>query len=647
MSLRSKLWLVLGALFLVPLVVGVLVLALAVPQVKDDQLRSSLATDQAVVVDELTSQCRGLGQTARLVGFESSASTPTEATAMAVDTGSASYAALLRADGSVIAQAGTPPVQGVAPLALPSCSKGGKASGAVTERVAVAGLPTAAFAVAARRLDSAYLRNLQTSDRLSGQVVLLDGRSVIASTADASTTRKIADAVDGKSGIVTVGGWIARVGPPTTQVPYRVVVTTASGSTSSTTGLFVLILLAGAVVAGVLVTFVARRLTQPMADLAAYAERVARGDLDASIAESEDAEVRRVSEAFKVVQTDLRSNENELEQSRADLRESLERIGKTLTSTHDLDGLLPVVLDAAVVVLHARAGVVLYGGPDQLEVAAVTGLTEAGLVAPVGVAAGRGVLGQVIASGEGVRGTLGSGPTDLHPIDTEPGTGEIVAVPLRSMGNVVGAIALYGRVDGRAFDHDDEDALGTLASQASTAIDNVQLHQEAQRLSTTDALTGLWNFRYLSMSLGREIERSTRFERPLAVLMLDLDHFKQVNDSHGHARGDAVLRELAQRVQEQIREVDTFARYGGEEFVVVLPETTMDGATQLADRICHAVSREPFVTEGEDPLDVTVSVGVAAFPDHGSSAATLMRSADKALYIAKNGGRNRWQVPTS
>jgi diguanylate cyclase (GGDEF)-like protein len=149
------------------------------------------------------------------------------------------------------------------------------------------------------------------------------------------------------------------------------------------------------------------------------------------------------------------------------------------------------------------------------------------------------------------------------------------------------------------------------------------------------------------MSLGREIERSTRFERPLAVLMLDLDHFKQVNDSHGHARGDAVLRELAQRVQEQIREVDTFARYGGEEFVVVLPETTMDGATQLADRICHAVSREPFVTEGEDPLDVTVSVGVAAFPDHGSSAATLMRSADKALYIAKNAGRNRWQVPTS
>jgi diguanylate cyclase (GGDEF)-like protein len=213
------------------------------------------------------------------------------------------------------------------------------------------------------------------------------------------------------------------------------------------------------------------------------------------------------------------------------------------------------------------------------------------------------------------------------------------------MGTVIGVLALYDRNDGRPFDAADEDALGTLAGQASIAIDNVQLHQEAQRLSTTDALTGLWNFRYLSMSLAREIERSTRFDRPLAVLMLDLDHFKSVNDTHGHPRGDTVLRELAHRVQEQIREVDTFARYGGEEFVVVLPETTVEGAAQLAERICVAVHREPFRHDGEEPLDVTVSIGGAAFPEHGSSPATLMRAADKALYVAKAEGRDRWHVP--
>jgi len=166
---------------------------------------------------------------------------------------------------------------------------------------------------------------------------------------------------------------------------------------------------------------------------------------------------------------------------------------------------------------------------------------------------------------------------------------------------VIGVIALYDRLDGRPFEAADEDALRTLAGQASIAVDNVHLHHEAQRLSPTAPRTGLWNFRYLSMSLAREIERSTRFDRPLAVLMLDLDHFKLVNDVHGHARGDSVLRELAHRVQEQIREVDTFARYGGEEFVVVLPETTVEGAAQLAERICQAVRREPFLSEGEPP----------------------------------------------
>jgi diguanylate cyclase (GGDEF)-like protein len=208
---------------------------------------------------------------------------------------------------------------------------------------------------------------------------------------------------------------------------------------------------------------------------------------------------------------------------------------------------------------------------------------------------------------------------------------------------VVGLIELEA-APGRELDRSAADALGALAGQASVAVDNVLLHREAQRLSTTDPLTGLWNFRYLSMSLAREIERATRFRRPLSVLMLDLDHFKAVNDTHGHPRGDAVLRELAARLNEQIREVDVLARYGGEEFVLVLPETTLEGAAVLADRICTAVRREPFGEDGEVPLRLTVSVGVAGFPDHAASAATLVRVADDALYVAKEAGRDRFHV---
>ncbi len=125
--------------------------------------------------------------------------------------------------------------------------------------------------------------------------------------------------------------------------------------------------------------------------------------------------------------------------------------------------------------------------------------------------------------------------------------------------------------------------------------------------------------------------------------MLDIDHFKSINDTYGHPRGDAVLRELASRLLEVKREVDTLARYGGEEFAVILPETGAEGAVMLAERICAVVRREPF-RDGGEPIRVTVSVGVAAFPGHGASPAVLLRTADEALYAAKHGGRDQWRL---
>lgn len=476
-------------------------------------------------------------------------------------------------------------------------------------------------------------------------MVLLDGRRVVVSSLGPRITDVLVQGVAGKSGVVELPGWVASVEEPAGAVPWTVVVTARDPGEGSRTGVVLLVILAAALVAGLLVTLVARGLSQPYTDITEAAEAVARGELDTEIAASPDGGADRLGSAFNQMTDELRRNMVALERSRADLRDSLERIGDTLSSTHDLDGLLQVVLETAVVTLQGRAGVVLHLSADRLQLVGEHGLHEAGLPAPAVVSPGSGVLGRVVATGEGVRGRIGSGPPALEPVPTEPSRGEVLAVPVRSMGNVVGVVALYDRLDGRPFEVADEDALRTLAGQASIAVDNVHLHHEAQRLSTTDPLTGLWNFRYLSMSLAREIERSSRFDRPLAVLMFDLDHFKLVNDTYGHARGDSVLRELAHRVQEQVREVDTFARYGGEEFVVVLPETSVHGAAQLAERICVAVRREPFRAEGEQPLDITVSVGGAAFPDQGSTPATLMRSADRALYVAKDEGRDRWHMP--
>ncbi len=641
MSLRARLWLVLGAVTLIPVLGAIVLLTVVTPRVRADQAVSILATNRAVVVAQLRSNCTLVGLAARGAAFEAGADSPRRAVASVLTQKYADYAAVLGSGGAVVAQAGTPPPAGAD---LVSCSRGTATGPWLAERVPVRGVPGATEVVTAIRLSPAYLGGLRSQDSFEPdvEIAVLAGRRVLAATLDPATARQLASARGDRTGRLSVGRWLVDVAGPSTGVPFIVAVAQPRPHTGLSGGLFAIgLALSGLAGAGVLVTVIARALTRPLDELTEAAQLVATGDLGPRVGGAHSGAVGRLAEAFDKMTTQLRRDRGAVEQSRGDLRDSLERIGDTLKSTHDMDGLLQTVLDAAVVTLQARAGVVLSGAPDQVRLVAQHGLGESASPTPVVVRPGVGVLGTVLSTGRGVTGRL----ADLAPTDTEPADGDILAVPLRSGGAVHGVIALYNRIDGRPFSAIDADAMRTLAGQAVIAIDNVLLHQEAERLSTTDGLTGVWNFRYLSMSLAREIERSSRFHRTLAVLMLDLDHFKAVNDTYGHARGDSVLREIAQRVQEHVREVDIFARYGGEEFVVVLPETTVEGATQLADRICQAVRREPFTEPGEEPLKVTVSIGGAAFPLHGSSAATLMRAADKALYVAKEQGRDCFHMP--
>jgi two-component system cell cycle response regulator len=192
---------------------------------------------------------------------------------------------------------------------------------------------------------------------------------------------------------------------------------------------------------------------------------------------------------------------------------------------------------------------------------------------------------------------------------------------------------------------DRQEVLARTATQVRRKRLQDRLQQNYQRslsLALTDELTNLYNRRFLLAHLDELMERVNRDGMSLAVLLFDIDHFKRVNDTYGHAAGDDVLRELAARTIDSVRSVDLVARWGGEEFVVVMPETNLADAAAVAERLRLAVAREPFTVRASgERLTVSISVGAAAAAEHGAGRDVLLKRADDALYSAKKGGRNR------
>jgi diguanylate cyclase (GGDEF)-like protein len=165
-------------------------------------------------------------------------------------------------------------------------------------------------------------------------------------------------------------------------------------------------------------------------------------------------------------------------------------------------------------------------------------------------------------------------------------------------------------------------------------------NKELEILSVTDSLTGLYNRKHLMESLTGEIGRASRYERPFALLIIDIDHFKKFNDTYGHLAGDEVLRKMGEVFRDSIRGCDYAARYGGEEFVIVMPEIGRDQGVQAAERIRASVAKKKIDANGNS-VTVTISVGVASFPEHGDDAQAIISKADTALYQAKRRGRDR------
>ena len=315
--------------------------------------------------------------------------------------------------------------------------------------------------------------------------------------------------------------------------------------------------------------------------------------------------------------------------------ESLRQAGLEIAAELGLDSLVWMIAPRAIEMLNGAA-MALYlhnAEKDVLELAISLGENQPTL--EKAVRRGETLAGRVWESGKPIL------LEDYH-------TGRTANLDNKYWGKVAGAPIIWGMdflgvlfvFSDQAFYETDLKILELFTAHAAAAIRNARLHQQLSLLAITDSLTGIFNRRHFFEMAESEFQEAVRYNRPLSVLMFDLDLFKHINDKYGHSKGDDILRTVAQCCATTVRQTDILGRYGGEEFVAVLPQTGSKKAIALADRLRQVISSNPIPAE-DGSLTVTASFGVSTFSAETKNLMQLLNRADAALYQAKQSGRNR------
>ncbi len=437
-------------------------------------------------------------------------------------------------------------------------------------------------------LDRTLLAQLRTAAGLThpDRVLLVQNGKVLAGPDDVVGTSisplpEPKDVTVGDTRYRAVSAPILEANPPLTLV----VSTPKATIDDAVSGLrerFLLFSFLALAIVAILAWLLGRTIVRSLRELADAAGAVSRGQFGQRVPVRGRDELATLGRAFNEMSGQLAAE-------RGRVQDAVDRFGKALAATHDPFTLLNVIVESAVEATGAAGGRLVVDGEEQ----ARAGNPDEGgkpLVIPLGP----------------------EGREDAMLLLTPVGT---------DFGDQSRELALW------------------LGSQASIALENVRLHRLVARQASTDGLTELANRREFEDSLANEISRAERFGGSLALILADLDNFKQVNDRFGHQAGDEVLRSFADILRETVRDIDVAARYGGEEFAILLPQTDIVGAEALAERLREAVESRALAESQGTPVTVTSSFGVASFPEAGTGLG-LFAAADEALYRAKRAGKN-------
>jgi len=318
-------------------------------------------------------------------------------------------------------------------------------------------------------------------------------------------------------------------------------------------------------------------------------------------------------------------------------------VAKALTSSLDLDSILQTIMEKMAEYFRPDTWSLLMVDDqrDELYFAIAVG-SAAEALKNVRLKVGEGIAGWVAKNGERlVVPDVMNDPRFAKRIDemTKWETHSIICVPLRSKHRVLGVIQLVN-VDMKNFSDREEFFLQSLCDYAAIAIENARSVEKIQELTITDDCTGLYNARHLYKTLETEVYRSARFGYEFTVLFIDLDHFKQVNDTHGHLIGSKLLAEIGYLIKAQLRLIDYAFRYGGDEFVILLPQTAKDAALVVARRLRDTLRTTLFCQEEGLNLNVRASIGVATYPHDAKTPHDVIRQADEMMYLVKNTTRD-------